>query len=687
LEFIQKLASPEPFQNEAEMKAYEEKASRTISVAADRALTKATTENHVSNAIGWKVEALRNMGRLGDAEAAADADRFLDRMSQDSRPAAKRAAARLRLNHSMEKWQEQTEAQRLAGLQKYAADVRANGLRLEDARLLRDYSIICGMMLFPTSAAAAGPYRDLLPLFRNHEDPKLVELTGQMEATVRRLELPGKKLELEGKLLDGSPLDWSALRGKAVLVDFWASDCGECMLEIPNLVKLYRAYHDKGFEIVGVNLDRDLALVKDIVAKSGIEWPQVFENDPSLGHWEHPLATKYAIDALPRMILVDKEGTVVHMNARGEILAEQLKKLLGEPAAAAADAKAPAVPDGSPAEIKAFVEKELQNITPPTNAEEQRQIVDKIRALLTSASQKILAGEPTTEQATEAIQMQMTAMAAAGAGNPIANQDAEAYLKRFEADPKPAVAGAVAQIRLMQSVSRWPGLSPAERTAALEKLVALTKQSEPSFAMLRLMLRLADGASEEGNAEAVARALEEIMPAYRASTNPQIVKGIATLEGVLRRINLPGKEMELEGTLMDGSKLDWKAYRGNVVLVDFWASWCGPCREEVPNIFRNYQAFHDKGFEVLGVCLDEQRAPAAAYIAQAGIPWPSLFHEDPANPESTHPMATRYGILGIPMAILLDKEGKVVTMMARGPFLEQHLKQLLGEPAEAPAEK
>jgi hypothetical protein len=179
----------------------------------------ATTDEHISNAIGWKVEALNLMGKLGDAEAADGADKFLDKMSQDSRPAVKRTVARLRFNRGLEKWQEQNEAQRLANLQKFTEAVRTNGLTIADARMLRDYSIMCGMMLFPTSDAAAGPYRDLLPLFRNNEDPKLVELTTQMEATVRRLELPGKKLELEGKLLDGSPLDWSSLKGKVVLRD------------------------------------------------------------------------------------------------------------------------------------------------------------------------------------------------------------------------------------------------------------------------------------------------------------------------------------------------------------------------------------------------------------------------------------------------------------------------------------
>jgi thiol-disulfide isomerase/thioredoxin len=153
------------------------------------------------------------------------------------------------------------------------------------------------------------------------------------------------------------------------------------------------------------------------------------------------------------------------------------------------------------------------------------------------------------------------------------------------------------------------------------------------------------------------------------------------LEGTFRRLDLPGNQLELEGTLINGTKLDWASYRGKVVLVDFWASWCEPCRMEIPNIKRNLEAYKSKGFEVIGVCIDDDRAPAEAYIKEAGVSWPSLLGAKAGETGFDHPVARKYGVTGIPLAILVDRDGKVVSLLARGPLLEIQLRELLGEPA------
>ncbi len=150
------------------------------------------------------------------------------------------------------------------------------------------------------------------------------------------------------------------------------------------------------------------------------------------------------------------------------------------------------------------------------------------------------------------------------------------------------------------------------------------------------------------------------------------------MEGTARLRELPGNTMEITGTEFDGSKFDWSAYRGKVVLVDFWATWCGPGIRELPNVKKNYEWYHDKGFDVVGISLDNSRKQIEDFVAKEQLPWASIYEGGGWNT----PMALFYGITSMPRAILVDQEGKVLSMQTRGPTLGKLLAELLG-PAES----
>ena len=124
----------------------------------------------------------------------------------------------------------------------------------------------------------------------------------------------------------------------------------------------------------------------------------------------------------------------------------------------------------------------------------------------------------------------------------------------------------------------------------------------------------------------------------------------------------------------EGKVIKLSSLRGKVVLIDFWASWCGPCRKENPNVVRVYNLYKDKGFTVYSVSLDKDAEAWKRAIKSDGLIWPN--HVSDLLMWNT-PMVQLYGFSGIPYTVLIDKKGKIIETNLRGPALEQKLKEIL----------
>ena len=139
----------------------------------------------------------------------------------------------------------------------------------------------------------------------------------------KKLERVGKPLDLKFTAVDGRSVDLQGMKGKVVLIDFWATWCRPCIAELPKVKEAYERLHKQGFEIVGISLDREKMALERLVEREKMGWPQCF------GERSTELAEEHGITGIPAMWLVDKKGALRELNARHE-LGSKVEKLLNE---------------------------------------------------------------------------------------------------------------------------------------------------------------------------------------------------------------------------------------------------------------------------------------------------------------------------------------------------------------------
>jgi thiol-disulfide isomerase/thioredoxin len=237
---------------------------------------------------------------------------------------------------------------------------------------------------------------------------------------------------------------------------------------------------------------------------------------------------------------------------------------------------------------------------------------------------------------------------------------------------------------LVAQVQMLVDLPPAEQRELFLQIKKRLEVTHAPQADFLLAVQLATRLESTPNTALAAEAYGTFAKLLSESSNEEIADLGKTFVAAARRLNLVGRPMEVVGRTLDGQRFDWTAYRGKVVLIDYWATWCKPCRDEMPNVKELYRLYHSRGFDVVGVNVDENRAEADAFVKAEGIPWVNLFDTVGTGDNAEHPMSAYYGVMGYPTVILVGKDGNVVALDARGNKLKELLAKMLGPAGSGP---
>ena len=572
-------------------------------------------------------------------------------------------------------------------------------------------------------------YRTIGERFKSHSDKQLAETIAQVVARGEtRTTLVGKPYELTGVTIEGNDIDWKQYKGKVVLVDFWATWCIPCIQELPNVIDQYKKYHEQGFEVVGVNLDDDPTRLKRFMDEAPIPWKTVVTVNEKTRGFDAPIAAKNGIDKIPFTVLVDREGKVSAINLRGEELQTSLAKIFdsGEkpnvenPAAKSPDKKDQSRHkplDGKSLDQLALVEcgdeKEEKEADEKPAVEEPASnpylaapglsafdLVDYILDMqekpksirkrpgfseaVSEAADRVLASTKSDKLQVIAILGKCAILhERASLGDKKADTKLVAFLQTIKEDKREKVAQEVQFLLIERKLIEVDEL-PLEQVTTL---LAEVKEYLADQKMTERHLRLASSVVHAINRLEDDKQREGYFTDFGAIFSKSLDKQLAQYGKKLSRkpsqssSDLVGKPLELTGTTALGTEFDWKQYRGKVVLVDFWATWCAPCRREMPHVKALYEKYKEKGFDIVAVSLDRDLDALGQYLKENNIAWTNLAGDE------TQQLAKKYGVRGIPTMMLIDQTGKIIDVSNNVAKLAPQVEPLLNGKKPGKADK
>lgn len=507
----------------------------------------------------------------------------------------------------------------------------------------------------------------LSPKFKNSAEGKAL---AKQIANAREIMVGSPAPDFTQSDVAGNSIKLSSFRGRYVLVDFWASWCGICRLENPNVLRAYDAYKNRGFTVLGVSMDdsahRDawIQAIKD----DNMPWQQVSD----LKGRNNEAAMLYGIKGIPQNVLVGPDGRIIAKNKRNRDLMNTLMEIFDKGYNMRLDGDMKGLKDGA-AVFRYYKDNVYQNDTVSirdgkftwlTNMQEPQRV-----------NATILPKRRQLSFFSDIGYLQLTTHVDSLQDFTLKGSDVQGEADRFNADARVLTPK---QKELLQQLTDAP---LEERSKIGEQLLELARskhtqnvkkyvQEHPqSLFSLQLVKDMAEDFSGPK--------YNTVYPLYNALS--AIIRGtpsgkrIAAMLPIMKR-SAEGEEIaHLLQSDTSGRKISLASFKGKYVLVDFWASWCGPCRAENPNLLKAYDTYKSKGFTVIGISLDADANKWKKAIEEDRLPWTQL--SDLKGRENE--IAQYYNVRGIPWNILVDRDGRIVAKNLRGFGLQEKLAELI----------
>jgi len=567
----------------------------------------------------------------------------------------------------------------------------------------------------------------LMPTLKEQEKSKdflTKSLAKSKSNAVRRVQMPGKEMKLEGVDLDGNVVDVKDFAGKVIIIQFYTTDYTD---RLPILKKLDAALRDHGFVFLDYNVrdnSRDVARIK--AEELELPWTILCRHaayEKKLEDYSEYYGVRYS------MFLVGRDGKVIGTWSRGLCPAvwQELEKLF--PDQAEELAKLAMEDEQTQKETKEKYQKlwqaagdEDQDAKPEN---ETAGSLLKYLARMSSANRNLGDLEKSKERTQSFLELANLISAMPGLSTAQKNN---ALLKRIDfletlgyaevkehPETNPAIifeemVNAVDEALADESIDEtWNNSLVLNKIHVLRAMWEYMKRSDDKTPIAHDILnRYVDILNKEtqhtnpyGGDNLVTivkygfvRDLEDmdeinsfrkaffdaVVPILEKAKDPELQEYAKKLRGIERRIGSVGKEFDFECILMSGTQINVKDLRGKIVLVNFWATWCGPCIKEFPNMKTQYEKYKDKGYEMIALSIDANIDDIFEFQKKNDYPW--LVGSDVKSMDAgLVDYHAYYGIQGVPTTFLLDRDGKVIFRMVGSDDerLNRELEKVFGE--------